>query len=86
MLLACDDSTDIPFPYFSSNKDGTTILQEVQEFMEMAEQQMERKVKRFCIDMGQEFDNKVMDEWCAGRGILIEKVPKVSSAANGQVE
>ncbi|KAF5358872.1 hypothetical protein D9757_012294 [Collybiopsis confluens] len=86
MLLACDDGTGIPFPYFSSNKEGQTVLKLVQDFVEMSERQTERKVKVFRIDMGREFDNKTMDAWCANRGILVEKIPKASSAANGQVE
>ncbi|KAF5370491.1 hypothetical protein D9757_013116 [Collybiopsis confluens] len=86
MLLICDDGTGIPFPYFSPNKEGQSILKYVQDFVEMAERQTGRKVKVFRVDMGREFDNKLMDGWCAERGILIEKVPKASSAANGQVE
>ncbi|KAF5340862.1 hypothetical protein D9757_015494 [Collybiopsis confluens] len=86
MLLACDDGTGIPFPYFSSNKEGQTVLKLVQDFVEMSERQTERKIKVFRIDMGREFDNKAMDAWCANRGILVEKIPKASSAANGQVE
>ncbi|KAF5371059.1 hypothetical protein D9757_010318 [Collybiopsis confluens] len=86
MLLACDDGTGIPFPYFSSNKEGQTVLKLVQDFVEMSERQTERKVKVFRIDMGREFDNKAMDAWCANRGILVEKIPKALSAANGQVE
>ncbi|KAF5391108.1 hypothetical protein D9757_003179 [Collybiopsis confluens] len=86
MLLACDDGTGIPFPYFSSNKESQSILKYVQDFVKMAERQTGRKVKVFRVDMGREFDNKVMDAWCAERGIIVEKVPKASSAANGQVE
>ncbi|KAF5367653.1 hypothetical protein D9757_010984 [Collybiopsis confluens] len=86
MLLACDDGTGIPFPYFSPNKESQSILKYVQDFVKMAERQTGRKVKVFRVDMGREFDNKLMDAWCAERGIIVEKVPKASSAANGQVE
>ncbi|KAF5348755.1 hypothetical protein D9757_014135 [Collybiopsis confluens] len=86
MLLACDDGTGIPFPYFSPNKESQSILKYVQDFVKMAEHQTGRKVKVFRVDMGREFDNKLMDAWCAERGIIVEKVPKASSAANGQVE
>jgi hypothetical protein len=75
MLLICDNSTGIPFPYFSSNKKAQTILKLVQEFVTMAEHQMGQIVKVFCIDMGCEFDNKLMESWCAEHGIIIEKVP-----------
>ncbi|KAF5393028.1 hypothetical protein D9757_001100 [Collybiopsis confluens] len=86
MLLACNDGTGIPFPYFSPNKESQSILKYVQDFVKMAERQTGRKVKVFRVDMGREFDNKLMDAWCAERGIIVEKVPKASSAANGQVE
>ncbi|KAF5348976.1 hypothetical protein D9757_015023 [Collybiopsis confluens] len=86
MLLACDDGTGIPFSSFSPNKESQSILKYVQDFVKMAERQTGRKVKVFRVDMGREFDNKLMDAWCAERGIIVEKVPKASSAANGQVE
>lgn len=86
MLLACDDATGIPFPYFSSNKVAVNILGLVETFTEMAQVQTGRKVRVFRIDLGREFDNTLFDDWCAQRGILVEKVPKSSSAANGQVE
>ncbi|KAF5389240.1 hypothetical protein D9757_003484 [Collybiopsis confluens] len=86
MLLACDDGTGIPFPYFLANKEGPTVLRNVENFVTMAERQTGRKLRVIRIDMGREFDNKQMDAWCAARGILIEKIPKASSAANGQVE
>ncbi|KAF5334482.1 hypothetical protein D9757_015459 [Collybiopsis confluens] len=86
MLLACDDGTGIPFPYFLANKEAPTVLRNVENFVTMAERQTGRKLRVIRIDMGREFDNKLMDGWCAARGILIEKIPKASSAANGQVE
>jgi hypothetical protein len=36
--------------------------------------------------MGREFDNHMFDDWCAECGIIIENVPKLSLAVNGQVE
>ncbi|KAF5336753.1 hypothetical protein D9757_015372 [Collybiopsis confluens] len=86
MLLACDDGTGIPFPYFLANKEAPTVLHNIENFVTMAEQQTGRKLRVIRIDMGCEFDNKLMDGWCAARGILIEKIPKALSAANGQVE
>ncbi|KAF5374419.1 hypothetical protein D9757_011833 [Collybiopsis confluens] len=86
MMLACDDGTGIPFPHFLPNKEASTVLGKVETFVAMAERQTGRKVRVIRIDMGREFDNRTMDSWCAERGILIEKIPKASSAANGQVE
>ncbi|KAF5346552.1 hypothetical protein D9757_014186 [Collybiopsis confluens] len=86
MLLACDDGTGIPFPYFLPNKEAPTVLRNIENFVTMAERQTGRKLRVIQIDMGCEFDNKQMDAWCTARGILIEKIPKASSAANGQVE
>ncbi|KAF5392082.1 hypothetical protein D9757_003373 [Collybiopsis confluens] len=76
MLLACDDGTGIPFPYFLANKEAPTVLCNVENFVTMAEQQTGRKLCVIRIDMGREFDNKLMDGWCAACGILIEKIPK----------
>ncbi|KAF5346276.1 hypothetical protein D9757_014842 [Collybiopsis confluens] len=70
---------------YQFSDDDFNVLK-VQDFVEMSERQTERKVKVFRIDMGREFDNKAMDAWCANRGILVEKIPKALSAANGQVE
>lgn len=39
MLLACDNATGIPFPYFSANKIATNILGLVEAFTTMAEVQ-----------------------------------------------
>ncbi|KAF5378426.1 hypothetical protein D9757_011152 [Collybiopsis confluens] len=86
MMLACDDGTGIPFPHFLPNKEASTVLGKVETFVAMAERQTGCKVRVIRIDMGHEFDNRTMDSWCAERGILIEKIPKASSAANGQVE
>ncbi|KAF5353777.1 hypothetical protein D9757_013864 [Collybiopsis confluens] len=86
MLLACDDGTGIPFPYFLTNKEAPTVLCNVENFVTMAERQTGQKLRVIQIDMGREFDNKQMEAWCAACGILIEKIPKASSAANGQVE
>ncbi|KIK54000.1 hypothetical protein GYMLUDRAFT_249898 [Collybiopsis luxurians FD-317 M1] len=86
MLLAVDNATGLPFPYFPSSKEAATILGLVKTFVVMAEKQTGRKIKHFHIDMGWEFDNRLFDEYTASIGVLVEKIPKDSSAANGQVE
>jgi hypothetical protein len=86
MMLACNDGTGIPFPYFSSNKEAATILQQVKRFKVMAELQTGHRIQVFRIDMGKEFEIRTFDDWCAECGIIAEKVPKSSSSANGQVK
>ncbi|KAF5390463.1 hypothetical protein D9757_005175 [Collybiopsis confluens] len=86
LLVAVDDATGIPDPYFSATKDALLILELVKNFVVKAEKQTEKKLTRFCIDLGREFDNKLFDDYAASIGVIVEKIPKDSSAANGMVE
>ncbi|KAF5368809.1 hypothetical protein D9757_012288 [Collybiopsis confluens] len=69
-----------------STKDALSILEWLKNFVVKAEKQTKKKLKHFHIDLGREFDNKLFDDYAASIGVIVEKIPKDSSAANGMVE
>lgn len=52
----------------------------------MVENQTGKKLRRIRIDGGGELNNGLVDQYCAEHGIIVEKVPHDSSAANGVAE
>ena len=52
----------------------------------MAECQTGKKICVICVNGGGEFNNSLMDMYCAKQGIIIEKITPYSSAANGMAE
>ena len=47
---------------------------------------MEKKVKCLHMDGGTEFCNRLWEEWCGERGIVLESTTAYSLASNGIVE
>lgn len=86
LMLFTDGRSTTKFPSFLSNKRSETTLKEFHRFRVKAQNQTNKTVRTIRIDGGKELDNRLMEEYCAQRGIVIEKVPPYSSAANGMAE
>jgi hypothetical protein len=86
MMLVSDGGTSMKFPLFLNNKTQETTLAAFREWVTAAELQTSKRLRRVRIDLGKEFNNGLFLSYCSAGGITVEKVPKVSSAANGHVE
>lgn len=85
-MLCTDGKLSFQVPHFLNNKRKETGVKALHEYRLMAENQTGKKMKRLWIDGGGELNNGLVDEYCAENGIIIEKVPHDSSAANGVAE
>ena len=56
------------------------------EFISWAENQSEKKLKKYCIDGGEKFDNKAFKTWCLERGVQWEPSAPYIPKQNGKVE
>ena len=72
--------------YFLTDKEAGTTLTALEQYVALAECQMGRKVKHLQVNGGPEFCNKLWEDWCGGRGILLELNTAYSSETNGIVE
>ncbi|GAW02791.1 retrovirus-related pol polyprotein [Lentinula edodes] len=86
MILFTDGRSTVKVPDFLSNKQAGTTLKSFHRYCLKAELETGKKVKCIRIDGGKELDNMLMANYCAERGIKIEKIPPYSSAANGMAE
>lgn len=86
LMLCTDGRSSFRVPYFLNNKRKETGLRALHEYRMMAENQIGKKLRRIRIDGGGELNNGLVDEYCAEHGIIVEKVPHDSSAANGVAE
>ncbi|GAW10056.1 retrovirus-related pol polyprotein [Lentinula edodes] len=86
MMLCSDGASSIRVPYFISNKRAETTLKHFHEFRIMAENQTGERLRMIRIDGGGELNNKLMQSYCKEHGIVVEKIPPYSSAANGMAE
>ncbi|CAK5283655.1 unnamed protein product [Mycena citricolor] len=86
LLLVSDGGTSMKFPLFLSDKRQETVLKAFSSWLTEAEVQTERKLKTLRVDLGSEFDNDMFTGFCRERGIVVERVPKASSAAHGHAE
>ena len=62
------------------------MVKEFHKYRVMAETQTGKQICIIRVDGGREFDNALMDAYCAERGIIIEKIPPYLSAANSMAE
>ncbi|CAK5264062.1 unnamed protein product [Mycena citricolor] len=86
LLLISDGGTSMKFPVFLADKRKETVLKAFAAWVTEVEVQTERKLKVVRVDLGSEFDNDIFTGYCKDRGIMIERVPKASSAAHGHAE
>ncbi|KAF8830805.1 hypothetical protein HHX47_DHR2000963 [Lentinula edodes] len=86
MILFTDGRSTVKVPDFLSNKLAATTLKSFHRYCLKAELETGKKVKCIRIDGGKELDNGLMENYCAEKGIKIEKIPPYSSAANGMAE
>ncbi|GAW04347.1 retrotransposon Ty1-copia subclass [Lentinula edodes] len=86
LMLCTDGRSSFRVPYYLTNKRKETGLKALHEYRVMAEKQTGKRLKIIRIDGGGELNNSLVDEYCRDNGILIEKVPHDSSAANGVAE
>jgi hypothetical protein len=86
MMLVSDGGTSMKFPLFLTDKTAATTLNAFTIWLTEAELQTGERLRRVRIDLGGEFDNNLFIPFCAKRGIIVEKIPKDSSSANGHVE
>ncbi|GAW00622.1 retrovirus-related pol polyprotein [Lentinula edodes] len=86
MMLFSDGASSVRVPAFLKDKRKETSLKEFHRYRTMAENQTGKKLKTVRIDGGGEFDNGLMEAYCADRRITIEKITPYSSSANGMAE
>ncbi|GAW08070.1 retrotransposon Ty1-copia subclass [Lentinula edodes] len=86
LMLCTDGKSSFRVPHFLDNKRKETGVKALHEYRVMAETQTGKKLRRIRIDGGGELNNGLVDQYCAEHGIIIEKVPHDSSAANGVAE
>lgn len=85
-MLCTDGKSSFQVPYYLTNKRKETGVKALHEYQVMAEKQTGQMLNAIRIDSGGELNNSLIDAYCAEHGIVIEKVPHDSSAANGVAE
>ena len=56
------------------------------EFISWAENQSGKKLKRYCTDGGEEFDNEARKSWCLEREVQWEPSTSYTPKQNGKAE
>ncbi|GJV08613.1 putative ribonuclease H-like domain-containing protein [Tanacetum coccineum] len=69
-LVVTDDYSRFSWVFFLTTKDETSEI--LKNFIKEVENLVDKKVKIIRSDNGTEFKNKVMDDFCRGKGIKIE--------------
>ena len=72
--------------YFLADKKAETTLAALKHYVALAERQTGKRVKGLRVDGGTEFCNRLWEEWCGERGIVLESTTAYSSASNGIAE
>ncbi|KAF8823582.1 hypothetical protein HHX47_DHR10000187 [Lentinula edodes] len=86
LMLCTDGKSSFRVPHYLTNKQKETGVKALHEYWIMAEKQTGKMLKIIRIDGGGELNNSLVDTYCTEHGIIIEKVPHDSSAANGVAE
>ena len=86
LMICSDGRSSVKIPCFLHDKRAATTVKEFHRYRVMAETQTGKQIRIIRVDGGREFDNALMDAYCAEWGIVIEKIPPYSSAANGMAE
>jgi Reverse transcriptase (RNA-dependent DNA polymerase)/gag-polypeptide of LTR copia-type/GAG-pre-integrase domain len=86
MMVIVDGGTSRLSPYFLADKSANTTLRVFREYVEEAERQTGRKVKRVRVDMGREWLNDEWDAYLKEKGIILECGAAYAHGSNGVAE
>ena len=65
--------------YFLADKEAKTTLAALKHYVALVERQTGKKVKCLRVDGGTKFCNRLWEEWCGERGIVLESTTAYSS-------
>ena len=86
MMLFTDGCSSYRKDFYLSEKFENATLDAIKQYHVEAEQQTGRRLRRFRFDMGKEFVNKGVQDYCKEHGILIEFTTPYAHSSHGVAE